>query len=404
MADIDYTGSRALLGQPVDGDADLGVSIPFPADTITASPLADSTPLATSIGGGNIIDKGNTKDPDLVQGVAPQITGGLDNKTGLATGGAGQIAGQSVSAAERARTSALVGTEKYDSRDIGDIAGRGGPAEVKSGGAMIAKDPRATVSGQLDMLLNKDSAYMQNVNREAKAQAAASGLLGTSAAAGHAVRMAIQEGRPIAEADAKTYAQAVLAEQDTYNKISQNIADGVVTADLKNYQSTLDQAMANKNTQLNILADAAAQANDTVKQGFITQLSKELDFETQRAMGNLESKLKTMLQNQQITADAVMQTQNLNAQIVSGTLGKITEMMMDDSMVESFVAIPKGADPDKYKPTDKDYALARTKMNAFFRNLMSMGMNVGDYNAAVVGRLTDWEWNRSQVMDPAFWK
>ena len=298
----------------------------------------------------NTQDTTNTQETSGTQATATDPTQSsttAPDQTATALAGANAIDAQGTANAEEARTAANVATDTYDSKNLGTV---NQSAQVKSGTGMIdATGGAATVQGQLEKLLSSDSAYIKNAENKAKEQAAASGLLGSSMAAGAARRAAIESGLPIAQQDADTYAKATLQEQDTYNAISKNIADGVVTADLKHYQNTLDQAMANKNTQMNILMDAAAKSNDTIEQGFLTQMSKSMDHWSQSTMENARNNLNLLMKSMDLDQQTQMQTQNLVANLVSGTQGEIMNMMQDPDFVGGFLtALGDPAGTPKY--------------------------------------------------------
>jgi len=327
----------------------------------------------------NTQDTTNTQETSGTQATATDPTQSsttAPDQTGTALAGAGAIGDQGTANAEEARTAANVATGTYDSKNLGTV---NQSAQVKSGIGMIdATGGAATVQGQLEKLLSSDSAYIKNAENKAKEQAAASGLLGSSMAAGAARRAAIESGLPIAQQDAETYAKATLQEQDTYNAISKNIADGVVTADLKHYQNTLDQAMANKNTQMNILMDAAAKSNDTIEQGFLTQMSKSMDHWSQSTMENARNNLNILMKSMDLDQQTQMQTQNLVANLVSGTQGEIMNMMQDPDFVGGWLlsqgepagGYRKDADgnDDYTQPiySNKQRADAKTAMMTFF--------------------------------------
>lgn len=294
---------------------DINVALP-------GSPIPDTTSVATP----NAVSAAT--DPT-------QSNTTLPSQTSTALAGANAIDAKSTANAEEARTAANVGVGDYTFKTLGEV---NQDAQVKSGAQMIdSTSGKATVQGQLEKLLASDSAYIINAENKAKEQAASAGLLGTSMAAGAARRAAIESGLPIAQQDAETYAKATLQEQDTYNAMSRNIADGIVTADLKHYQNTLDQAMANKNTQMNILMDAAAKSNDTIEQGFLTQMSKSLDHWSQSTMENARNSLNVIMKKMDLDQQTQMQTQNLVANLVSGTQGEIMNMMQDPDFVGGFL-------------------------------------------------------------------
>ena len=101
-----------------------------------------------------------------------------------------------------------------------------------------------TVAGQMDTLLGKDSAYIDQARRDAVRTSSGRGLINTSIAAGAGTEAAVRAALPIAQQDATTY-----SEQNLRNQAAQNEF-------LKNEQSAnLNKEMAAFETSLSIEKD-----------------------------------------------------------------------------------------------------------------------------------------------------
>lgn len=83
--------------------------------------------------------------------------------------------------------------------------------------AQVDITPESTVSGQMEGLLSKSSPYMELARTGAKEEFNRRGLLNTSMAVGAGEKAAIESSLPIAQQDASTYGQSLLANQQATN-------------------------------------------------------------------------------------------------------------------------------------------------------------------------------------------
>jgi hypothetical protein len=117
-------------------------------------------------------------------------------------------------------------------------------ANIKEGSSYVT--PQSLVSEQLNKLLSSDSQLMKQAEGDAKRKANSMGLLSSSMAIGAAQGEAMRQATPIAQADAQTYANSMLQQQQAQNQIGQTQAEAVVTGALKEQTAKID-ALRDKN-------------------------------------------------------------------------------------------------------------------------------------------------------------
>lgn len=148
-------------------------------------------------------------------------------------------------------------------------------------------DRNQTVAGQLDDLIDQDSAYMQQASRRAAQAMNDRGLLNSSIAIGAGQTAAIESALPIATTDAGTFNQAMT---NTVN--AQNAA--------KNFEAASKNTAALTNAQLgtnvNLSNAEATNKSRSEAYGAGTQLQLAgLDVQTRMALGQLDAATRTQL-------------------------------------------------------------------------------------------------------------
>jgi hypothetical protein len=111
-------------------------------------------------------------------------------------------------------------------------------ANIKDGGSYVT--PQSLVSDQLNRFLASDSALMRQAEGDAKRKANSMGLLSSSMAIGAAQGEMMRQALPVAQADAQTYGNAMLQQQQAQNQIGQTQAEAVVTGALKQQTAETD--------------------------------------------------------------------------------------------------------------------------------------------------------------------
>ena len=117
----------------------------------------------------------------------------------------------------------------------------------------------ATVSAQLDKLLQQSNPYIDRARKEAEAKAASAGMLSSSMAMGAAEGAAIDRALPIAQADANTYAQFGLQGLQGAQALSTQGQQGQISSALQG-QAAAESAF---NVELNAELNSKLKREDT---------------------------------------------------------------------------------------------------------------------------------------------
>jgi hypothetical protein len=117
----------------------------------------------------------------------------------------------------------------------------------------------ATVSAQLDKLLQQSNPYIDRARKEAEAKAASAGMLSSSMAMGAAEGAAIDRALPIAQADASTYAQFGLQGLQGAQALSTQGQQGQISSALQG-QAAAESAF---NVELNAELNSKLKREDT---------------------------------------------------------------------------------------------------------------------------------------------
>lgn len=180
-----------------------------------------------------------------------------------------------------------------------NVASTPAPAPVA---ARSITDPE-TVSGQLNALLSKDSAYMQSAKANAMATANSRGLLNSSIAAGAGEKAAIDSALPIAQQDSTINANAGQSAQNANQDLGltgykslldssqQSVNFGYSTA--QNAQNIAGNMQIQKQSQ-----DAAAALQTTLKNMDINFNMQQLDEQTRNALTTATSPIIQQVQSE----------------------------------------------------------------------------------------------------------
>ena len=201
-----------------------------------------------------------------------------------------------------------------------------------------------TVAGQMDTLLGKDSAYIDQARRDAIRSSAGRGLINTSIAAGAGTEAAVRAALPIAQQDAKTY-----SEQNIQNQAAQNEF-------LKNQQSAnLNKEMASFETSLSM-----------EKEEFSNELKKDFDLFMNDAKFSDELKLQyvksintIMTNTQQQITDIGLSDRNAKQQASAIELvikNRENEIAVYQNLLSQFDDWEWGTEftpEDSFSPSDK---------------------------------------------------
>ena len=205
---------------------------------------------------------------------------------------------------------------------------------IEKGSSYIS--PEATVSGQLESLLSKDSEYLNTVNKRAEEQAASLGLAGSSMAVGASTRAAIESALPIAQQDAKTYAETALQEQATYNEISRMKGESDLTAAARTHIYDIEAAKAKLGTKLDGISETFKLQGNMVAEGVLSKMKAQWETDLQSGMAILETELNTLINEQQITAKEKEWATQSATSIMAATYGTISELMGNDEFMLGF--------------------------------------------------------------------
>jgi len=237
-------------------------------------------------------------------------------------------------------------------------------AGINSGSSYIS--PESTVSGQLNALMDSDNDYMRIQERKAKEQAANVGLLGSSAAVGATRRAAIESAMPIAQQDAKTYAEAALNEQKTYNEVSRMKAESDLSAIAREHVYDIDVAKGKLNATFQQISESAKMQGNMVLESAITEMKANWDTETKATLANLEADLNMKLKSQEISAREREYASTSSSQIMAAAYGTINDLLGNADFMAGYADNPE--------------ALTNT-----FNNFINLAKNQTEFIGATAG-------------------
>ena len=321
---------------------------------------------ATALSGGPAIepdDEATNQGDAPVTGSAPSTgqTPGLSNQQGTLQKGLDTQEGILGGGLENLQGYETGRDTSYDSVDSAALQEQ---AAIKEGGSFIT--PEATVQGQLEGLLASDSAYMQNAKKQAEEFAASKGLLGSSMAAGATQRAAIEAGLPIAQADAKTYATAVLSEQKTYNEIASKQAESELSAAARQHSYNLDTAKAETNAAFSSIMNTMKNQGNMAMETTLGEIQGQWEIESQTTLKQLDSQLALLEGEQQISGQLKVQAQQQAAQVMAASYGTINELLQNADFMAGFKDNP-------------------AKLTATFNNFINMAKQEVKFIGATAG-------------------
>lgn len=185
---------------------------------------------------------------------------------------------------------------EYDPYKSEDIAAGTGSYDYQTGRV----DPESLVENRLTGLLKSDSEYMQLAETGAKQQAASSGLLNTSIAAGAGRKAAIDASLPIAQQDAATYGEMTQANLGYATEADRINAERALTVESQNI------AAANEAARTSALA-----AQDTSKFNVGLQESAEQFYAAQETEADRANAM-AMLDASKFNAGIISQEAQFN--------------------------------------------------------------------------------------------
>lgn len=207
-------------------------------------------------------------------------------------------------------------------------------AGVDKGSSYIS--PEATVSGQLDTLLNKDSAYMGTISKRAEEQAASLGLAGSSMAVGAAQRAAIESALPIAQQDAKTYADTALAEQATYNEISRMKSESDLTARARSHIYDIAVEEGKLNAKMESLIEGFKLQGNVAAEGTLAKMKAQWETDLQAGMSLLDAQLTKSVNEQELSAQEREWATTTASSIMAASYGTISDLMGNEEFMLGF--------------------------------------------------------------------
>ena len=229
------------------------------------------------------------------------------------------------------------GDVTYDSPDAQDLKDASALGEGKS-----YIDPEGTVAGQLESLLDSDSAYMTNAKRRADEKAASLGLLGSSMAVGASERAAIESALPIAQQDAKTYATAMLEEQKTSNEMSRMKAESDLSAYAREHVYNIDTEKAKFNKQMELIGQQAANMGNAEVDMALQKARLTWDAETKEHLAKIDAELTMKMNQQEIDAREREYASTTSSQIMAAAYGTINDLMGNADFMAGYADNPDG--------------------------------------------------------------
>ena len=213
-------------------------------------------------------------------------------------------------------------------------------AGIKEGSSYAT--PESTVAGQLTQLLDSDSKYMKTAERRADEKSARLGLLGSSMAVGAAHRAAIESAMPIAQQDAKTYAQFQLNEQQTKNEVSRIKAESDLSAAAREHMYDIDAEKMKFNAQIDIIASSAKQMGNAEVEMALTQAKATWDAETKAYLAEVDANLTMKMNQQEISAREREYASTTSSQIMAASYGTINDLMGNADFMAGYADNPDG--------------------------------------------------------------
>ena len=314
-------------------------------NTIAETP-AGTEPAATSALGGPEAPTMNLELSDQT----PKLEEGFDRMDEITEGSQEDIKNVDVAP-----------TPEYTPVDAEGLLGESG---MKEGNSYIT--PEGTVAGQLESLLDSDSAYMTNAKRRADEKAASLGLLGSSMAVGASERAAVESALPIAQADAKTYATAQLAEQKAYNEMSQKKAESDLSGAAREHIYDIDVAKAKTNASFQMIMDNAKMQGQMAMETTMQQIKSQWEAETTAAVKTLESQLTMMVEQQKISASERQYASTQSSNIMAAAYGTINDLMGNADFMAGYADDPE-------------------KLTGVFNNFIDLAKNQVEFIGATAG-------------------
>ena len=275
-----------------------------PADTTTDTTANTTADTTTDVPDGALGGPFEIGIPEVVNGEA--VPDGTDGTDGATTGGA------------------LASTA--DSAVPGLNQTAPGP-----NGIAAAKDfvsPESTVAGQLERIFQKKSPLQDLAATRAKEQASALGMQSSSAAIGASQRALYDSAMPIAQQDAKTFAEAQAREQTAYNAQAQIDKEAVVAGDLTVQKAEIAQRQQELNDQFQIVL------KDMNQEDQVELLELKADFEKQTQI--LTAELNESLTKLSLDADIEGKIVNQTHDMLNNVQISWQQMLTNDNFLNNF--------------------------------------------------------------------
>ncbi len=319
-------------------------------------PTIGKTPATTGTGTG-----GTTGTSGLSEKVDPV---NIEGTTGQIHGDYTRIAGYQQAAANAAKN-----TENQAGYNTGEVASEvAGNLGVKKGDDAVSS--KSTVQTQLEAILNKDSALMQQAKSGGEVAASKRGQLGSSMGIAGAQSALVSQAADIAKQDASTYAQAGLTAQQAENQQQIIQTEGAVSGELNKQEGAIaERARAIQNTYEAAIkgADQKTAAVLQNNQRKWDKQMKEIDLEFQEwsTKYQIEQGMKEKLQDRR--ADALMNHQVSMQALLSDpsflALGKDAIQKLTDTMADGVISTIR------YDMLASGYAANDPAMNQYLEDL-----------------------------------
>lgn len=143
--------------------------------------------------------------------------------------------------------------------------------------------PEATVAGQLETLLTAGSPLLTLAEKRSKEQAQRAGLLSSSLAVGAGQRAITEAALPIAQQDARTFAQAGLTELGAAQQERLTGLQGQISSRLQREQALQQAGLSEQESAQRIALENIAQTAQTSR--LAQELQSKLDIADKQVLG-----------------------------------------------------------------------------------------------------------------------
>jgi hypothetical protein len=215
----------------------------------------------------------------------------------------------------------------------------------------------STVAGQLNTLLDSESPYIKQQERQAEEQAAGRGLLNTSIATQKGREAAIQSALPIAQQDAQTYAGFAQKQQQAEYQTETIQSEAIVSGEMVEQKARIDRKNQDINNAFSARVSGANEQSkawlgdlqNTYNEGLqnLDVIAKQTLLETElnsQQSQNVASSAAAIMQNYQVSVENMMTDPdflNLGAAAVNNAINQLQNLAANSI---NFISKSQGID------------------------------------------------------------